>query len=189
MTSSKLFSFNRGGLKAAALASTLALTGLGMVGNAHAAEATADTSAEVIVPIAITKGADLSFGRFAANPVGAGTVTISNSGVRSLDGGVVAAGTAGTATAARFDVTGDGASTYSIAIANTALTHAVDGTATMDLAITSDLTGANVTDGTVTSGTLTSGAQSIYVGGTLSVASAQKAGIYSGTITATVEYN
>lgn len=59
----------------------------------------------------------------------------------------------------------------------------------MALAITSDLTGGNVTTGTVTAGTLTAGAQSIYVGGTLSVASAQAVGTYAGTVTATVEYN
>lgn len=188
MNSAKFFTLNRRALKAVALASTLVLGGIGLVGNAQAANAVADTSAEVIVPIAIDKVADLSFGRFAANPSGGGTVIISNSGARSFGGGVVAAGTAGTSSAARFNVTGDGASTYSISITNTVLTHTntID---TMALAVTSDLTGANVTTGTVTSGTLTAGAQSIYVGGTLTVASAKLAGEYSGTVTATVEYN
>lgn len=186
MKSAQFFTLNRRALKAVALASTLALGGIGLVGNAQAASAVADTSAEVIVPIAITKVADLSFGRFAANPGGTGSVIISNSGVRSFSGGVVAAGTAGTSSAAQFNVTGDGASTYSISIANTVLSKDLD---TMALAITSDLTGGNVITGTETAGTLTDGAQSIYVGGTLSVASAQAAGTYAGTVTATVEYN
>lgn len=188
MNSAQFFALDRRALKVVALASTLALAGIGMVGNAQAANAVADTSAEVIVPIAITKVTDLSFGRFAANPGGAGTVVISNSGARSFSGGVVAAGTAGTSSAARFNVTGDGASTYSISVDKTVLTHTNE-TDTMALAVTSDLTGANVTSGTVTSGTLTGGAQSIYVGGTLTVGSAQPAGVYAGTVTATVEYN
>lgn len=186
MNTAEFFAFNRRAIKATALASGLMLACLGAVGNAAAASAVADTSAEVIVPIAITKAADLSFGRFAANPAGAGSVIISNSGVRSFSGGIVAAGTAGTSSAARFDVTGDGASTYSISITNTELTKGLD---TMALAVSSDLTGANVTTGTVTAGTLTAGAQSVFVGGTLTVASAQPAGLYAGTITATVEYN
>jgi len=186
MKSASLLAFNRNALKAVAIASSLVLASVPLA--AQAANVNATTSAEVITPIAITKAADLSFGRFAANPSGAGTVIVSNSGARTFSGGVVAAGTAGTTSRAKFDVTGDGTSTYSIAISNTVLTH-TNTVNTMALALTSDLTGANVTTGTVTSGTLTAGAQSIYVGGTLTVASAQLAGSYSGTMTATVEYN
>ena len=60
---------------------------------------------------------------------------------------------------------------------------------TMPFSIATDLTAANTILGTVTSGVLTGGAQSIYVGGTLTVANAQPAGAYSGNISATVEYN
>jgi len=41
----------------------------------------------------------------------------------------------------------------------------------------------------VTTGTLTAGAQTIYVGGVLTVAANQPAGTYTGTVSATVEYN
>lgn len=60
----------------------------------------------------------------------------------------------------------------------------------MALTKTSDLTGADVTTGNVANGTLTvGGTQSIYVGGMLSVAAAQAAGVYTGDVTVTVEYN
>jgi spore coat protein U-like protein len=59
----------------------------------------------------------------------------------------------------------------------------------MALARISDLTAGDATSGEVTSGTLTGGAQSIYLGGTLTVGETQVAGAYTGSVTATVEYN
>lgn len=157
---------------------------LGATGSALAANATATSSGTVVAPIAITKAADLAFGKFAAST--GGSVTVSTSGARTVGGAVVAM-TGGTPAAARFDVTGDSGATYSIALSGT--TVLTSGSDTMAFATVSDLTAGNAVTGNVTSGTLTSGAQSIYVGGILTVASAQPAGSYAGTVIATVEYN
>lgn len=156
---------------------------LAIAPSAFAANTTASSSGTVVAPIAITKAADLAFGSFAA--VTGGSVTVSTSGARTVGGAVLALG--GTPAAAKFDVTGETGATYTISVVGDAtLTSGAD---TMAFAVASDLTGANATTGTVASGTLTAGAQSIFVGGTLTVASAQPAGTYSGNITATVEYN
>ncbi len=53
----------------------------------------------------------------------------------------------------------------------------------------SDLVGGAITSGNVTSGVLTAGTQSIHVGGELVVGAAQAAGTYTGSVSATVEYN
>lgn len=151
------------------------------------AEATTQSSATVIEPIAITKAADLVFGDFAPGEAG-GTVTVSTSGGRTASGTILS--TAGdTSAAAKFDVTGNADSTYSInTTAPGSLTDSVS-TETMVLEIFSDLDAGGITTGNVTAGTLTSGAQSIYMGGKLTVGAAQAAGTYSGDITVTVEYN
>ena len=147
------------------------------------ANTSASSTGTVVTPIAITKAADLVFGKFAAST--GGTVTVSTSGARTVSGAVI--GMSGTPAAAQFDVTGEADATYSINL--TAPATQDSGSDTMAFAVVSDLTGANATAGNVTSGTLTGGAQSIYVGGVLTVASAQPAGTYSGSVVATVEYN
>lgn len=160
----------------------LALAG---TGNAMAADATASSTGTVVTPITIAKAADLSFGSFAGGGT-AGSVTVSTSGARTKDGGAVLMPGAGTA--AQFDVAGAASANYSITLAPPATLSS--GTNTMVFSAVSDLTGGGATSGNVTSGTLTSGgAQSIYVGGVLTVAANQPAGTYIGNITATVEYN
>lgn len=152
-----------------------------------AASATTTSTATVIEPIAITKAADLVFGDFA--PGAGGTVTVATDGGRAASGPILS--TAGaTPTAAKFDVTGDADATYSISY--TAAASLSDGAATpntMALSVFSDLTAGGATSGTVSSGTLTGGAQSIYLGGELTVDAAQVAGTYTGDVTVTVEYN
>lgn len=159
----------------------LAVAAVAITPSALAIDATANSSATVMQPLNITVAEHLAFGKFG---VGAGgSVTISTSGVRSSSG-VVEMG--GTTTAAKFDVTGEAGATYTIALAPTTLTS---GGNSMSFVTVSDLTGANATSGNAASGTLTGGAQSIYVGGVLTVGAAQAAGLYSGTLTATVQYN
>jgi hypothetical protein len=176
-------SFQRNALRLA-LVSACAL-GAALSGSAaYAANATATSSSTVVAPIAVTKNADLAFGKFAA--VTGGTVTVSTSGARTFGGAVLAVNGV-TPTAARFDVTGDTGATYSIAFSGT--TVLTSGSDTMAFSAVADLTAGNATSGTVSTGTLTGGAQSIYVGGVLTVASAQPAGTYTGTVIATVEYN
>lgn len=163
---------------------TLALAAAAAAGSVHAAVATATSTSTVIAPIAITKITDLSFGTFApgATP---GTVTVSPNSTRAVSGGVVAAG--GTSTAAQFNVTGESGMNYSISLGGSATL--ASGSDTMAFTSISDLSASANTSGNVTSGTLTAGAQSIYVGGVLNVGANQAAGTYTGTVTATVEYN
>jgi hypothetical protein len=165
------------------LVAVLAAAGLAIPGISLAASATASSSSTVVTPITITKSADLAFGKFAAGT--GGTVTVSTSGARSVTGAVT--GMSSTTTAAKFDVAGETGATYSITLSGT--TVLTSGSDTMAFAAISDLTGANSTSGTVPSGTLTAGTQSIYVGGTLTVGSAQAPGTYTGTVIASVDYN
>lgn len=188
MTSVQLSNFKHAALKAA-LASAVVLGGTGLVGNTFAAEATSTATSTVIAPIAITAPVVLSFGKFA--PGAGGSVTISNSGART-GSGVILSSTSSTQTAARFDVSGEGSSTYGITHSGVSVLSGptvATVVQTMALAKTSDLTGANVTSGNVSSGTLTFGLQSIYVGGTLTVGASQAAGTYTGAVTVAVEYN
>jgi len=162
----------------------LALAMVAAVGSAAAAVATANSTSTVVTPINITKGADLAFGSFAAGS-GAGSVTVSPNGARAFSGGVVGMG--GTPTAARFDVTGQAGLNY--AITWTGSTELSDGgTNTMAFTRISAVTASAATSGEATNGTLIGGAQSIYVGGVLTVGANQAPGNYSGTITATVVY-
>ncbi|VXC56006.1 DUF4402 domain-containing protein [Massilia sp. 9I] len=168
---------------------TLAALALAMsaaAGSAIAAQANATSTSTVVTPIAISKANDLGFGTFAAG-ASIGTVTVSTNGTRSKTGGVTLL-TGGTVGAAKFDVTGSGTMTYSISWAGSSTTL-VSGTDNMTFTRVADLTGGGAVTGDVSSGALTAGAQSIYVGGVLDVAINQPAGSYSGTISATVEYN
>lgn len=164
----------------------LAVSTAVFAGNSTAANnATAQATATVIAPIAITSSANLVFGSFA--PGAGGSVTVSTDGTRTATGAVLSAINSAPS-AAKFDVTGDVGATYSITFAP--LAELTDGTNTMAIATFSDLTAAGATTGNVATGTLAGGAQSIYVGGTLTVDAAQVASTgYAGTIDVTVEYN
>lgn len=163
----------------------LALSAATFAANSNAAQATATATATVITPIGITAPVNLVFGSFARGA--GGTVTVSTSSIRTASGTILSAVTAAPS-AARFNVTGDGSATYSITIAPTA--NLADGLNTMALATFSQLTAGGATSGNVTTGTLTSGAQSIYVGGTLTVGATQVASTaYAGSVAVTVEYN
>lgn len=160
------------------------LGGLLASAPAHAATANANASATVIAPLAIAAASDLAFGSFA--PGAGGSVTISTSGARSASGVLLLTSSA---SAARFNITGQPNATYTITHGGTpVLTNAASDT--MALAKFSDLTAGNATSGNVAAGTLgAAGTQSLYVGGTLTVAAAQPAGVYTGDVIATVEYN
>lgn len=163
-----------------------ALTVLACCGaaDASAATATATSTTTIVTPIAIAKAADLSFGKFASGAT-AGTVTVSPNGARTATGGALPAG--GTVTAAQFNVTGQAGLTYTITLGGS--TTLSDGTNTMAFTAISDVTASAITTGTVATGTLTGGAQSLFVGGKLTVGANQVANTYTGTVTATVDYN
>lgn len=175
------------------LASALVAGAAGFVSlpAVSADNATASATAVVLTPIAVTKFADMAFGNLVA---GNDDVTISTSGARTKSGttGLPSGGT--TPAAARFDVTGSGAATFSIDYtgSDSVLTSGSD---TMAIAWISEAvatsggsTGktATTTDAT---GTLASGAAYIFVGAKLTVGSTQPAGTYTGVVKVTVAYN
>lgn len=168
-----------------ALVSAFLLGGATVSGQSFAATDSATATGTVIIPIAIAKITDLEFGSFA--PGAGGSVTLSPNGTRTATGAILST-VGATLAAAKFDVTGEGSSTYSIAYTGTSA-ELTSGANNMTLALVSDLTASAITTGTVTTGTLTAGAQSIYVGGTLTVGAAQAAGTYTGTVAVVVEYN
>jgi len=146
---------------------------------AYAASASSNIDADIVPAIAISNTVSLQFGMIASSAL-AGSVTVTTAGVRSASGGVTLAnGT--TATAASFAVTGADSNTY-------AITLPADGTTTITGA--GDPMGVNFVSNPLTTGTLSgAGAQTLLVGGTLSVGASQAAGAYSGTFDATVAYN
>lgn len=165
--------------KAALLAAVFAGAGLG-AHQAHAADATANGTAEVITAIGIAKNADLRFGKFAAST--GGSVVMTAAGARSKTGAVVLS-TIDAGGAASFTVSGAASATYAVTLPSTAtLTGPGSPAATMSVG-----TFTSTPSGT---GTLsTGGSQTLTVGGTLTVASAQAVGSYTGTFTVSVEYN
>jgi spore coat protein U-like protein len=173
-----------------ALVSVLALGATAFSGGASAANnASATATATVVAPIAITKATDLSFGSFYPGAT-SGTVNVNTNNARTVTGGVQTASGGAAATAAKFDVVGGGTSTYTIAYSTgVTLTSVTPGTTPMALTQVSDLTGAGGATTLAATGALTGGTQSIYIGGSLAVAADQVAGVYTGTITATVAYN
>lgn len=179
----KLSIFSKKAFYQAALTSAVVLGTLSAANVfAAAASDTATTSATVVTPITIVDAQNLNFGSFSAGT--GGTVVLTTGGVGSKTGDVVLTG--GTRAAARFTVSGQADASFSIGVADNNLTH-TDTVTTMALVTTHDLDGAS--QNSPASGTLTLGTQTLYVGGTLTVGNAQTVGVYSGTITATVNYN
>jgi len=161
-SSSKIFALTAAALLAGVAAPALA-----------ADNATATASANVITPIAVTSDQNLVFGNLLAGT--GGTVTVSPLDARAKTGGVtLLSGTA--PKAAHFHVTADttGGATYAIAYTKTDLSG--PGPALALSAITPDVTP-------------TSGNADIKVGATITIASGQAAGVYSGSVTATATYN
>lgn len=175
-----------------ALMAAIAVASVGLCASSQAAQAsataTATASGTVVAPIAIAATANLAFGSLA--PGAGGNVTVSTSGVRASTGPILLGGAP--SSAARFHITGQADSTYTITHSGTAVLTNTTGSGGETMALTkfSDLTGANGTSGSATSGTLDIlGSQTLFVGGSIAVASNQVAGVYTGTVTATVEYN
>lgn len=157
---------------------------IGVSATAGAAQASATATGTVVAPIAIAAVSDLAFGSFA--PGVGGSVTVDTGGARSTIGTIMVS--SAPVSAARFKITGQAGLTYTITHGGS--TQLSNGAATMTLTKFSDLTGLNNTSGVANSGMLDgAGMQSLFVGGTLAVAPNQVAGLYSGSIVATVEYN
>lgn len=146
------------------------------------ATASATGTATIVAPIAIAKTVDMNFGNVAV--IAAGTVVLAPAGTRTLTGGVTLPATAGTVTAASFNVTGEGVYTYAITLPSTDYT--ITKPVTLETMIVNTFT--STPSGT---GALTSGAQTLLVGATLNVGAAQVAGVYTNAtgFDVTVNYN
>ncbi|MCV2369270.1 DUF4402 domain-containing protein [Roseateles oligotrophus] len=162
--------------------SGLSLAALGSAFAQQSATASADASATIIQPIAITKTSNLVFGNYAVGATG-GSVSLSTADVVSVNSGTISqpASNKGSPAAAVFAVSGEGSFTYAITLPS-------DGTVS--------LTGAGApmpvtgfTSNPATTGTLSSGTQNVKVGATLNLGSAQAPGAYTGTFAVTVAYN
>lgn len=143
--------------------------------------AVAETSANIVGPISITKIVDLSFGNVAVSPTVAGTVVLAPNSSRTETGGVTLPVITGTVKAAQFTVSGEAGTTYSITLPASVLLSNGGNTMTVD-AFTSTPTPA---------GSLATGTEDIFVGGTLNVAAGQVSGLYTNTsdLVVTVNYN
>ena len=143
--------------------------------------ATTKSSATVIQPITISNSVELNFGTLAVSSTIPGTVTIEPSSNRTKTGGVTLPAVTGTVSAAKFTVTGEGTSTYSITLPTTVnLTY--NGWVLIANDFTSTPSGI---------GTLSGGTQDIYVGATLSLGAGQLPGLYTNAsdLAVTVNFN
>jgi len=143
--------------------------------------AVAETSANIVGPISINKSIDLSFGNVAVSPTVAGTVVLDPASARTQTGGVTLPVITGTVSAAKFTVSGEAGTTYSITLPASVLLTNGGNTMTVN-AFTSTPT---------STGSLATGTEDIFVGGTLNVAAAQVSGLYSNAtdLVVTVNYN
>jgi len=146
--------------------------------------ATASVSANVVVPIAIVKNVDMSFGNASVSVSSGGTVVLTPSGTRSAGGsGITLPATAGTVAAARFTVSGAPTYTYAITLPSSVIMNG-PGSATMTV---NGFTSVPAASGTLNSG----GIQTLSVGATLTVAASQTPGMYTNAtaVPVTVNYN
>lgn len=150
------------------------------INDSKAASATANATADLIVPFEITKTADLRFGTISPGNT-TGKVSISASGVRTSTGGVIlSAVDAGGA--ASFTVTGESTSTY-------AITLPVNWTVKMTNGSGDELTVNDFVSNPSGTGVLTGGTQTLTVGGSIDVYPSHATGSYTGTFQVSVNYN
>ncbi len=155
------------------------LAALGTYSESNAATATANATATVVTPIAISKNLDMLFGKFIAGT--GGSVVLGTAGSRAATGGVTLFTQGSTQNAASFAVSGAENSTYAITLPASSVSLSDGAAHTMTV-------GSFVSNPSGT-GILTAGAQTLLVGGTLTVSSAQAPGNYTGSFSVSVDYN
>jgi hypothetical protein len=152
---------------------------------AQGTSTTATSTATIITPIGISNSVALAYGNLAVNTT-AGTVLLpatSGTPIRVASGGVTLPAVTGTVTAAKFTVTGQVSSAYTIGLpANGMVTITGPGAPMTVNNFISSLPSNTGTTGT-------GGTEDLYVGATLGVAGSQAPGNYTGTFTVTVNYN
>jgi hypothetical protein len=139
--------------------------------------ATANASAVIITPIAITKTTDMSFGNLAVGASG-GSIILSTASGRTATGDV-SYQAAPAATAAAFDVTGSAGLSYAITLPTTATITSGANSMTINTFVSNPTSPS----------TLVAGSNTLLVGATLVVGASQPTGTYTGTFDVTVGYN
>ena len=158
------------------------IVGFGVIsGNAFAANATGNASANIVTPLSVVETTAMNFGSISPDSLVATTVVLNAvTGVAaSADGaGVITGGS----NAGVFTVTGSG--TLAIAV-----TYSAGDTLTCDTpgCIFPAMAIGSFTDDAATN--LVGGSEVFNVGATLSVGANQGVDTYSGTFTVTVNYN
>ena len=145
------------------------------------ANTSANATATVVTPIAISKTTDLAFGTFTVGALG-GNLQVTTASVRVPGADITILGTS-TATAAAFNVTGTTGATY-------AITLPADGTVTIANGAITMAVNSFVSNPAVGSNpALAAGANALLVGATLVVSASQAPGPYTGSFSVTVGYN
>lgn len=167
----------RNSLRLAVVGAALGVLSFASAANA-ATTATATATAEVLSTLSVSADTALDFGQIAANT--GGTVTVNADSSVSKTGALVSTGTRAPAT---FTVVGSKGAIVALTLPSSAATLTRSGgTETMSLSgWNSNPNGAFQLDATT-------GSSTFSVGGTLTVANAQVAGVYSGTFDVSVEY-
>jgi uncharacterized protein DUF4402 len=165
-------------ISALVIGTSALLGGEAMAQAGNTAIGAGTATANVISPIAITSTAALDFGDVIPG-VGAGTVSMSNAGVRST-GGDATLGSVDVGNAGAFTVTGASGYAYSIA-----LPASIPVTGPAAAAMTVTVWNSNPSG----NGLLTGGTQQLLVGAMLSVGAGQPVGAYTGPYNVTVAYN
>lgn len=141
-----------------------------------------NANASILGAIALTVVNPLDFGGM--NPGTGGTVVLTAAGVATPTGVTLVAGT--TPTAASYTVTGTGLATYAITIPTVSF-NITNTTGAGAETMTVTAMGCSYTG--LTSTFVAGGTDAFTVGGTLTVASGQAAGVYTGSFDVTVAYN
>jgi hypothetical protein len=137
------------------------------------ATATTGSSAVTITPITIIKGADLTFGTFAAN--GAGAILVNSDNTFAPSGAVTISTTEDAPTSASFTVSGEPLFTYDFSIGNAGTeivlaSTTAESTETLTISgITTSLTGGTVAAEDLTGAIGENGTQIVFLGGTLTI--------------------
>lgn len=149
-------------------------------------DATATASATIITPNSIAKTIDLNFGNIVNS--GGGSVELKADNTRTPSGSVSLPAFTGTVSAAKFIVTGESGTTYTISMP--ASVELSNGANKMTVG-TFTKTATAGTLGTLTGTLGASTTQEIVLGATITVGATQATGVYTNAtdLTLTVNYN
>ncbi len=157
------------------------------------ATANANAGARLVVPMSITKNADLDFGTINVLAGLGGTVTLpANSTTREFSAGVATSSVGDPASNAAYSVTGTANSTYALTLPSTIPVAKTDNGITGSMTISALTVHFNSADGDAvlkTSKLGTDGTDNFTLGGVLTIEANQVAGDYAGTFDVAVDYN